>query len=466
MKKRVFLFLILSLLFANLAFVDPANSALEIIDNEVSLSFPDTMTFRASFESSVPITSVELEYGSDSLTCGTVIAKSFPSFEPDTKVDVEWVWEMKQSGSLPPGASLWWRWKFTDESGAEKVSDKKTVIWLDSKHDWQKKSSDYINIHWYEGDKSFAQDLLDTAERGLDLLEDNTGLVPDYQIHFYIYANTEDMKDAILYEPNWVGGQATPAHSIVIIGISGQGDLEWGRDTVIHELTHIVVGHLTFSCLGDVPTWFNEGLAVFNEGELDANSERQLQDAIDGDNLLMLRSLSGGFSEDPAKAHLAYSQSYSVVKFMVENYGHEKINAVLVALRDGTTIDDALTEVYGFDVNGLDSVWREAVGASPGLASVQPTPQSTPTFVPTYVPYAGEPLSITPTPFDIPSSSPGEDSSAYDENLDDENGMLDPIALVLIYLCCCGGGLLIVGGGVLIYFLAKKKKGDEYETIK
>ena len=28
--------------------------------------------------------------------------------------NAEWTWEMRQSGSLPPGASLWWRWRYTD----------------------------------------------------------------------------------------------------------------------------------------------------------------------------------------------------------------------------------------------------------------------------------------------------------------------------------------------------------------
>jgi len=147
---------------------------------------------------------------------------------------------------------------------------------------------------------------------------------------------------------------------------------------------------------------------------------------------------------------------------MVETYGQEKVNLVLVALRDGTAIDDALIKAYGFDVDGLEAEWRDAIHARPQQASAQPTAQATPTFVPTYVPYAGESLLITPTPFDMPTSSPEKDSPASDEN-----GMLDPIALVLIYLCCCGGGILLfLSVGILIFFLVKKsKKGTENEKI-
>jgi hypothetical protein len=217
--------------------------------------------------------------------------------------------------------------------------------------------------------------------------------------------------------------------------------------------------------LGDVPTWLNEGLAVYNEGDLDQSSARQLQDAIDDDELFPLRTLNGGFSEDPIKAHLSYSQSYDVVKYMIEEYGHEKINAVLVALRDGTTIDDALTEVYGFDIDGLEAEWRDAIHARPQQASAQPTAQATPTFVPTYAPYAGESLLVTPTPFAMPTASPEEDMVVPDiDVVDDNQGM---ILALLTTLCCCGGGILLfLGVGALIFFLVKKsKEGDENEAI-
>lgn len=54
----------------------------------------------------------------------------------------------------------------------------------------------------------------------------------------------------------------------------------------------MLVGHLTFSCLGDVPTWLNEGLAGSSEGELDPFSQEQLDNAIKNDTLATLRSLA------------------------------------------------------------------------------------------------------------------------------------------------------------------------------
>ena len=287
----------------------------------------------------------------------------------------------------------------------ETVSETKTATWLDDVHNWKTiNNGDILRLHWYEGDQIFAIDLAKAAYNGLQFNETQSGLKADAPIDIYIYASTDDLQDAILYEPSWTGGQAFPDQDIVIIGIS-ESDLDWGRDAIVHELTHVLVGHLTFSCLGDVPTWLNEGLAVYSEGELDTPSQRQLEDAIRDDTLLTVRSLSGSFSEVSDKAYLSYSQSYSITRFLIETYGQDKMTALLLALRDGMTIDDALIQIYGFNIEGLEDAWRQAIGAQPRPVSAQPTAQPTPTYVPTIVPVSGAPLAQQSTPTVIPTSS-------------------------------------------------------------
>ena len=456
--RTLFLTLTFGLLLAPLTYpaanTASAASTANVTDDQPALNFPESITFRANIESSAPITSVILEYGTDQLTCGSVVAKAFPQFTPATTVNAEWTWEMRQSGSLPPGATLWWRWRYNDENGVENVSEMKTLTWLDSIHNWQTVTSGPVNIHWYSGDQAFAEELLNAAETGLARLQNDAGLQPDQPIHLYIYANTDDMKAAILYEPTWTGGMAYSDHDIVIIGIS-QSDLEWGRTTIAHELTHVLVGHLTFSCLGDVPTWLNEGLAVYGEGELDSDSQSQLDEAIRSDQLLSVRSLSGGFSEVPSRAYLSYSQSYSLVKFLIETYGQDKMNSLLVALRDGSTVEDALMQVYGFDIDGLENAWRESIGAAPQAASAQPTVQPSPTFVPTYVPFAGAPVIVTPTPYVIPASSSAQPTPQQGS---------PPIRLTLMLAAVCC--VLVILFGVLglgAYLAFQKRKGDSNE---
>jgi hypothetical protein len=232
--------------------------------------------------------------------------------------------------------------------------------------------------------------------------------------------------------------------------------MEWGKDAIVHELTHVLVGHLTFSCLGDVPTWLNEGLAVYSEGGLDSASQQQLDDAIKNDTLLTIRSLSGGFSEVADKAYLSYSESYSIVKFLIETYGQDKMTSLLVALRDGLTIDEALTKTYGFNVDGLEDAWRKAIGAQPRPVDAQPTAQPTPTFVPTIVPVGGVPMveQVQATPTAMPTfpidSQPTPTPPA-------RTG--PPLALTMILLAICCIFLILIGVVVLGVMLRNQNKG-------
>ncbi len=444
MRKSILaFFLSVSLLTVTPAFASPAADvpATGVTNDEVSLHFPESATFRATITGDSQIKSVVLEYGDKQQTCGDVVAKAFPQFTPGKTVNAEWTWEMRQSGSLPPGAQLWWRWRITDANGTETVTETKITTWLDDMHNWQTlDSGEFLHLHWYKGDQTFATALAQAAADGLQFNETQSGLKADAPIDLYVYASTSDLKDAILYEPSWTGGQAFPDQNIVILGIS-QSELEWGKDAIAHELTHVLVGHLTFSCLGDVPTWLNEGLAVYSERGLDPQSQQQLDDAIKNDTLLTVRSLSGGFSEVADKAYLSYSESYSIVKFLIETYGQEKMTALLVALRDGQTIDEALTQTYNFNVDGLEDAWRKAIGAQPRAASAQPTAQPTPTFVPTIVPVGGVPVVAQVTTTAVPTSSFGSQPTSTST----PTRTAPPLSLTLLLLTVCCFFIAIIG---------------------
>jgi hypothetical protein len=443
----------------------PAHAAAQdrimITDGGAEIAFPESITFRASMTSSMPITRVVLEYGVVKLTCGDVVAKAFPDFTPGTSVEVHWIWEMRQSGSEPPGTTIWYRWRVTDASGAEQLSDEQRVTWLDEAHPWRSTSKGKLTLHWYSGSQAFAQGLLSSAIDSLGQLGQTTGVAPQSPIDLYIYANTDDMRDAVLYEPGWTGGQAFPDHDIVIIGISPE-QVEWGKRTEAHELTHVLVGHLTFSCLGSVPTWLNEGIAVYGEGGLEPDGRDKLQRAIADDSLISVRALSGGFSEHPGKADLSYAQSYSLVDYLVDAFGQQRIVALFEDLRQGQTIEAALEHVYGFGLDGLEDRWRKSVGARPRHAeNVTPTMTVLPTPVPTYRPVAAAPAtSIATSPpaasapqmTAVPAGGVAPGPQSADASIADSNMLGIAAILGLLFV--------IATGAVAVVVIRKRRSAD------
>jgi hypothetical protein len=297
---------------------------------------------------------------------------------------------MRQSGSLPPGATIWYRWRATDSTGAEQVSTEQRFTWLDDQHRWQTITRGMLNLHWYEGNRSFAQELLDSAYESTERLGRDTGVTPQRQINIYIYADSASMRDAVLYEQSWTGGLAFSDYALTIMGV-GQDELDWGRRVLAHELTHVLVGDRAFSCIGSIPTWLNEGIAVYGEGGPEIYSLSQLTAAIEADTIFSLRSLSGSFSTDPQLVDLSYTQSYSVVRFLIAEYGREKILDVFDRLAQGEQIEPVLNDVYGFGVDGLEDRWRDAIGAKPRQnAGIAPTPTIQPTAIPTIIPIGAE----------------------------------------------------------------------------
>jgi hypothetical protein len=387
--------------------------------NQAVPNFPNTVTFQLAIDAPAEIERIVLEYGVDHLTCGEAVGKAFPDFKPASRVETEWTWDMRQSGSEPPGAHIWWQWRITDSEGNEWLVERSEIIWLDAEHPWRKTSADSITIHWYEGGSDFGAEMLDSAVRSVQHIDELIDLKPDGTVDLYLYASYEDLRDAVLYEPGWTGGLSFGGYNIILLGVP-EGYEDWAKDAIAHELMHNVVDHFTFSCLVRIPTWIQEGLAMVSEGGPGEDGMAVLQDAIDRNEIFPLRSLSGGFPEDPDAAELAYDQSYSVVDFLLRLGDPSRMRRLLSLLANGTTTDDALQELYGFNVDGLDAAWRESVGAEP-LTSEDLSPTPTPTVVPTY-----RPLSLNPAA--APTPGPGTPTGGAAWGVEEY--------LILLCICC------------------------------
>jgi len=155
----------------------------------------------------------------------------------------------------------------------------------------------------------------------------------------------------------------TEYHTIAI-GIS-PGDLAWGKRAMVHELAHLAVQQATFSGYGvSLPTWLEEGIAMYTEGELTSQFQTILNSAIAGNNLFTVKSLCSPFPADPDSAYIAYAQSYSIVEYLItERGGQAGMLDLLNAFKQGSGYVEALDQVYGFDIIQLNTLWRDYVNA-------------------------------------------------------------------------------------------------------
>ncbi len=388
--------------------------AVELQANEAQHEFPRELSFHLEATASSPVEMVELEYGVDKVSCEGGSVRIVPDLTKDDlqpeHIYADWTWDFRRSGSLPPGARIWWRWHLTAETGGSWASSPAWVTFDDDRYDWQTADHGQIAVHWYEGDQDFGLQMLQAAVDAQARLTADPGANLEQPVHLYLYATADDLQDALVFSQRWTGGIAFPDYYTILIAV-GPRDLAYGRRTVAHELMHLVVHQLAFNCWSDLPRWLDEGLASWAEGDLDPEQQRALEEAIAEDGLLSLRSLSTSFSAQASRANLSYAQSYSVVAFLIEEYGRERILELLAVFRVGASYDSALVQIYGFDTDTLEDLWRASVGAQARPTATAPA--GTPTPVPTLVLWGSEPTDQTatsspspPPPFPSPSSEP------------------------------------------------------------
>jgi hypothetical protein len=362
-------------------FVVGAAEDITVMASEVAIDFPSQAAFTLEAESSTDIVDVRLRYQVDKMDYAEVISEGWADFTPASEVDATWIWDMNNA-SLPPGAEVTYWWVIEDADGNRLETSPEIMRFEDDRYDWQSLTGSApqgteVTVFWYEGDDFFAQELMDTCEEGLAGLTQDVGASPERPIDIYIYASTDDVRGAMVFSQEWTGGVAYTAFSTIAIGIP-PSELDWGKRALVHELTHLVVHQATFSPYGQLPVWLDEGLAMYNEGELQPVFSSSLAEAILEDELISVRSLCSPFSAETEKARLSYAQSYSVAKYLLDNYGQDKMLDLLAVFKEGSTYDEALTEVYGFDIDGLDVRWRQTLGSQTAVA--RESRQSDPTL--------------------------------------------------------------------------------------
>ena len=226
----------------------------------------------------------------------------------------------------------------------------------DDRYPWRSLREGLVTLYWYEGDDAFARELMDTAQQALVRLRSDTGAGLESPARIYIYAKSEDLLGAMIFPQEWTGGVAYTRFSTIAIGIP-TNNLDWGKRAMTHELTHLVIHQMVFNPYNDLPTWLDEGLAMYTEGPLEPVFVNLLVKAINENRLITVRSLASPFSAYAEESALAYAQSYSLVDLLINNYGQSRMLELLNAFREGSGYDEALLKVYDFDMDGLNKLW-------------------------------------------------------------------------------------------------------------
>ena len=341
-----------------------------------TVSFPKGIDFQMSAtDASAPITlaTVYIKYNGTGIHTTHIV----PIEHPATTVTLQWHDDISGSNFITPGTQISYYWQVQDklQNNHTEALQKFTVV--DTRFSWQHLSEGFLQVNWYNRPADFGQAMLNQASNNIKRISNNLGGSLLHPINLWVYQTNDDFHGSLApgsYE--WVGGVAFPSLNEASIVAETQNDLTLTRD-MPHELTHLIF-HQLVGPDAEIPTWFDEGLAVYNQVYHEPGMKLRLKQALNTHSLLPLNDITISFPANADKAYLAYAQSWNLLDYMYNTFGQPKMATLIKDTNKGNPIfDEDLTQALGVDQPHLENQWHLNLNQPPTLTPDQANPKST-----------------------------------------------------------------------------------------
>jgi hypothetical protein len=276
------------------------------------------------------------------------------------------------AGAVRPFATVRYHYRVKLQTGAELTSDEYFFQYEDNRFTWQVFSGDQVTIHWYTGDLTFGQDALDVARRGIKKANELLLVSQAKPIEIYIYASSTDLTEALeIGGLSAVGGHATPDLRLGLVSIQPGPEQGLEMDQKIpHELAHILSYELMGERYTRLPVWLREGIAAQVELAANPNYPLALTQASNQGALLSIESMCAAFPPESGRLFLAYAESESFTRFIINKFGQTGLLALTSAYGDGLNCKQGMQQAYGQSLATVEAEWRASVlGENAGLTA-------------------------------------------------------------------------------------------------
>lgn len=360
MKRTLAALVALSMLLLGAASVARAQNSIAVTNNTAEASFPAGITFTLDAATSGSFSDIRLIY---QVAPDGVRVTNVPQCTSGASVHCTFIFTNSLANPLIPGAEVTYSWTLS-AGGTSQETQPQKVTYQDTRFDWHTLTEGNVTIWWYSGSADEARAVL---EAGIESLNKNSARLKTqvtFPVKIFYYASAQAMQPAI---PSGNAPGVITLGEVVYSDTAMVAADAQPQDIARHEVAHIVVRQAVRGPYeNNVPTWLNEGTAVFSQSQPLAGQRQGIEDAIRSGQVISVRSMSSASSGALSdKVFLFYGESWSLVKFLVDTYGDQKFAQLFAALKQGATTAQALRQTYGFDQDGLENAWRASVGLPP-----------------------------------------------------------------------------------------------------
>jgi dephospho-CoA kinase len=155
--------------------------------------------------------------------------------------------------------------------------------------------------------------------------------------------------------PDWGVGCALPARQTIVLR-RVPGAPQGLRETVFHEVSHLLLR----SAAGGlpVPTWFDEGVAMWNASEWRWGQSYEMASAALWGGLIPLHDIDAVLTFASPKARLAYAESFFAVSRLVDLAGPDAPARLLGEMGAGRAFEEAFALTVGATPEEFEARWK------------------------------------------------------------------------------------------------------------
>lgn len=231
---------------------------------------------------------------------------------------------------------------------------------------WQVYKSTHFFVYYKNATVTQLEALTQKAEECYNLITDDLGFnrfnfwTWDNRARIYLFDNQEDyMRET--GDPAWAAGQAQINSKRIRTFVTAKGFLE---NVLPHEMAHIIFREMVGFNNPGIPLWLDEGVAGFHEKK-SSFAKSALAGKILNGEFLSLSELSKFNIESlksSARAALFYTESFSLVKYLIDTFGKDRFVYFCQNLRDKKDLVRSLVLTYSFnDLRDFEDSWKSYI---------------------------------------------------------------------------------------------------------
>lgn len=229
---------------------------------------------------------------------------------------------------------------------------------------WYFIQTERFDIYFNQEGRGVAPYVAQEAEKALDHIQRRLHYNVNNRMKVVLYTSQNDFQSTnvtMSYLGEGIGGFTELFKNRVVVPFTG--DYDALRHVLHHELVHAVMNDMLYGgsiqnvvsnrATIQLPLWFSEGLCEYLSLDgMDVATDMYLRDATVNEYLPDIPNLGGYF---------AYRGGQSVMNFIAETYGEEKIGEIVNKTRGKGGVAAGIKASIGLDMEELNKRWKKSL---------------------------------------------------------------------------------------------------------